>query len=240
MTALLEARGLSAGYGSLAATRDVDLRIDAGEVVALLGPNGAGKSTTLKTLAGALAPLAGEVRWRGEVTRAPIQRRVRRGLAYVPEERSVFMDLTATENLRVGHGPPERAVELFPELAPHLDRKAGLLSGGQQQILSLARALAGEPALLLADELSLGLAPLVVRRLLEAVRSAAGRGVGVLLVEQHARQALAVADRVYVMQRGRVVLEGTAADILGRLDEVEQTYLEGPSIAAGASPSRTR
>ncbi|HEX6312132.1 MAG TPA: ABC transporter ATP-binding protein [Acidimicrobiia bacterium] len=232
MTTLLETRGLSAGYGKLAAVRDLDLHVERGEVVALLGPNGAGKSTTLKTLAGALPPLGGEVVWKGEVTCAPMHRRVRRGLAYVPEERSVFMDLTAAENLRVGDGPIEKALELFPELELHLKRKAGLLSGGQQQILSLARALATDPDLLLADELSLGLAPLVVHRLLEAVQAAASRGVGVLLVEQHARHALAVADRVYVLQRGRVALQGTAQEILGRLDEVEQTYLEGPSIAA--------
>jgi branched-chain amino acid transport system ATP-binding protein len=140
------------------------------------------------------------------------------------------MGLTSAENLRVGNGPAEKALELFPELEPHLKRKAGLLSGGQQQILTLARALATDPQVLLADELSLGLAPLIVNRLLQAVREAADRGVGVLLVEQHARQALATADRVCVLQRGRVALEGTAKEIAGRLDEVEQTYLEGPAI----------
>ena len=228
MTPVLEARGLSAGYGSLAAVRDLDLHVERGEVVALLGPNGAGKSTTLKTLAGALKPLAGEVCWKGAVTTAPMHRRALGGLAYVPETRSVFMGLTAAENLRVGDGPQARALELFPELEPHLKRKAGLLSGGQQQILTLARALAREPEVLLADELSLGLAPLIVERLLRAVREAAERGVGVLLVEQHARQALAVADRVCVLQRGRIALEGTSDDIRGRLDEVEKSYLGGP------------
>lgn len=237
---VLAARGLSAGYGSLAAVRDLDISVSAGEVVALLGPNGAGKTTTLKTLAGAIAPLAGEVLWKGEPTRARLHRRARNGLAYVPEERSVFMGLTAAENLRVGDGSAATALELFPELVPHLKRKAGLLSGGQQQILTLARALATEPEVLLADELSLGLAPLVVNRLLQAVRDAADRGVGVLLVEQHARQALATADRVYVLQRGRVALQGTAEDIADRLDEVEQTYLEGPALvppAPSATPS---
>ncbi len=228
MTAVLEARGLSAGYGALAAVRDLDLEVRSGEIVALLGPNGAGKTTTLKTLVGALRPLAGEVRWKGSRTTAPLHRRARLGAAYVPEDRSVFMGLTAAENLRLGDGPPERALELFPELEPHLKRKAGLLSGGQQQILTLARALACEPEVLLADELSLGLAPIVVQRLLEAVRQAAGRGIGVLLVEQHARQALALADRVYVLQRGRVALEGTAAEILDRIGELERTYLAGP------------
>jgi branched-chain amino acid transport system ATP-binding protein len=227
---LLEARGLSAGYGSLAAVRDIDLSVHPGEVVALLGPNGAGKTTTLKALAGAIAPLAGQVRSKGQPTRAPMHRRARDGLAYVPEERSVFMDLTAAENLRVGAGTPSKALELFPELEPHLGRKAGLLSGGQQQILTLARALATEPDVLLADELSLGLAPLIVSRLLHAVSEAARRGVGVLLVEQHARQALAVADRVYVLQRGRIALAGSATEILDRFDEVEQTYLDGLAI----------
>ncbi len=229
-TPLLAASGLSAGYGSLAAVRELDIAVHAGEVVALLGPNGAGKTTTIRTLAGAIAPLGGEVLWKGRPTRARMHRRAREGLAYVPEERSVFMGLTAAENLRVGDGSPEKALELFPELEPHLKRKAGLLSGGQQQILTLARALATEPQVLLADELSLGLAPMIVNRLLQAVREAADRGVGVLLVEQHARQALATADRVYVLQRGRVALEGTAEEILDRLDEVEQTYLEGPAI----------
>jgi branched-chain amino acid transport system ATP-binding protein len=227
-TVLLEARELSAGYGSLAAVRDLQLHVEQGEIVALLGPNGAGKTTTLRTLAGALRPLGGEVLLNGRPTRAPLHRRSRQGLAYVPEERSVFMGLTAAENLRVGDGRPERALELFPELRPHLKRRAGLLSGGQQQILTLARALASGPQVLLADELSLGLAPLIVARLLEAVREAANRGVGVLLVEQHAQQALAVADRVYVLQRGRIALEGPAEEIRGRLDELEQTYLAGP------------
>jgi len=235
VSALLEARGLSAGYGSLAAVRELDLHVDAGEIVALLGPNGAGKTTTLKTLAGALAPIGGEVLWKGEPTRAPMHRRARQGLAYVPEERSVFMGLTTAENLRVGDGPAERALELFPELRSHLRRKAGLLSGGQQQMLSLARALAGTPEVLLADELSLGLAPLLVHRLMRAVTDAAAAGVGVILVEQHAREALSVAQRVYVLQRGRVALEGTSEEILGRLDEVEQTYLAGPALDGAAS-----
>jgi branched-chain amino acid transport system ATP-binding protein len=235
MTPLLEARGLSAGYGSLAAVRELDLHVDAGEIVALLGPNGAGKTTTLKTLAGALPPLGGEVRWKGEPTRASMQRRARRGLAYVPEERSVFMGLTTAENLRVGDGPQSKAIELFPELEIHLRRKAGLLSGGQQQMLSLARALASAPAVLLADELSLGLAPLLVQRLMRAVEAAAASGVGVLLVEQHARAALSIAHRVYVLQRGRVALEGTSAEILDRLDEVEQTYLAGPALDASVT-----
>ncbi len=225
---LLEARGLSAGYGALAAVRDLDLTLRAGEVVALLGANGAGKTTTILTLSGALAPLGGELRWQGRPTRAPLERRTRDGLGLVLEERSVFTRLTVAENLNVGRGAPEVALELFPELRPHLRRRAGLLSGGQQQMLTVARALAARPHALLIDELSLGLAPALVQRLLEAVRAAAAGGVGLLLVEQHVRQALAVADRAYVLRRGRVVLEGATADLATRVDEIERMYLASP------------
>jgi ABC-type branched-subunit amino acid transport system ATPase component/branched-subunit amino acid ABC-type transport system permease component len=224
---LLEARGLSAGYGDLAAVRDLDLEVRPGEVVALLGPNGAGKTTTLLTLAGELPPLAGEVVWLGQTRSRPLHRRVRQGLAFVPEDRGVTMSLSAGANLRLGPGDRDQALDLFPELKPLLRRRTGLCSGGEQQILSLARALARDPKVLLADELSLGLAPLVVRRLLEAVRAAADRGVGVLLVEQHARDALDLADRVYVLRRGRVEVQGTGAEVLGRLDELEDAYLVG-------------
>jgi ABC-type branched-subunit amino acid transport system ATPase component len=229
MTPLIEARGLSAGYGSLAAVSDLDLSLHAGEVIALLGANGAGKTTTILTLAGELAPLGGELRWRGAPTRASLARRARAGLGLVLEERSIFARLTVMENLNIGRGSIEDALELFPELVPHLKRRAGLLSGGQQQMLALGRALAARPKALLIDELSLGLAPVLVSRLLEAVRDAAASGVGVLLVEQHVPQALAVADRAYVLRRGRVVLDGTTAELRGRVDEIEQTYLAGPT-----------
>lgn len=223
---LLECRGMAAGYGHVMVIRDVDLFVGQGEVVALLGPNGAGKTTTLLALAGELRPARGEVRFLGEVTRSPMDRRCRRGLGYVTEERSVIMDLTAAENLRLARVRPEEAVELFPALGPLMGRKAGLLSGGEQQMLTLARALCRKPRVLLVDELSLGLAPLIVTRLLEAVRRAATeRGIGVLLVEQHVRHALGVADRVYVMQRGRIVLSGSTAEIGGRLRDLEATYL---------------
>jgi branched-chain amino acid transport system ATP-binding protein len=225
---VLEARGLSAGYGSLAAVREIDLHMNAGEVVALLGANGAGKTTTILTLAGELAPLGGEVWWRGAVARPGLARRTRSGLGLVLEERSVFTDLTVAENLNIGLGPAEAALELFPELKPHFRRRAGLLSGGQQQMLTLARALAARPHALLIDELSLGLAPVLVERLIESVRECAQQGIGVLLVEQHVRRALAVADRAYVLRRGRVVLDGDADDLVGRIDEVESMYFDTP------------
>jgi branched-chain amino acid transport system ATP-binding protein len=225
-TALLECRELAAGYGGMAVVRDVDLRVEPGEVVALIGPNGAGKTTTLLTIAGELPPIAGEVAVSGVANRAPLFRRARNGMRFVTEERSVFMSLTAEENLRVAGVSPAAAAEVFPELGPLMNRTAGLLSGGEQQMLTLARAVAPDPKLLLVDELSLGLAPLIVKRLLEAVRRAATeRGAGVLLVEQHVRQALRIADRVAVMQRGRIVITGTADEVDGRIDEIEATYL---------------
>ncbi len=229
---VLEARGLDAGYGKVAVVRGLDLEVRPGEVVALLGANGAGKTTTLLTLSGDLKPMGGEVRWQGRAVRDSLSRRARRGLGLVTEERSVFMGLTAAENLRVGRGRPAEAVRLFPELEDHLGRRAGLLSGGQQQMLTLGRALAARPRVLLADELSLGLAPLIVRRLLAAVRAAADQGVGVLLVEQHVRQALAVADRAHVMSRGEIVLSGTARELRGRIAEIEASYLAGAAVGS--------
>jgi sulfate-transporting ATPase len=222
---LIEARGLSAGYGDLAAVRDLDLAVLPGEIVALLGPNGAGKTTTLLTLAGELRPLAGEVRFLGSQRTVAVHVRARRGLAFVPEERGVIAALSTNGNLRLGRGAVAGALELFPELAPLLRRRAGLLSGGEQQMLTLGRALAAEPQLLLVDELSLGLAPRVVERLLGAVRAAADRGVGVLLVEQHVADALSVADRAVVLAHGRVALTGTADEMREHMSALESTYL---------------
>jgi branched-chain amino acid transport system ATP-binding protein len=228
MDTLIEAAGLSSGYGKLAVVHDVDLRVDAGEVVALLGANGAGKTTTLLTLAGELSPMAGEVRFLGEPTRAPMHVRCRNGLGYVTEERSVIMDMSVADNLKLAGVDRARAFEHFPALEAILSRRAGLCSGGEQQMLSLARALGRSPKVLLADELSLGLAPIIVTNLLQAVRDAADQdGVGVLLVEQHVRRALAVADRAYVMERGRIVLSGTATEVAGQLDKIEAAYLTG-------------
>jgi branched-chain amino acid transport system ATP-binding protein len=210
---------------------EVTLQVQPGEVVALLGPNGAGKTTTLLTLAGELSALSGSIFFDGRATRAPLHRLAARGLGLVTEDRSVFMQLSAGENLRVGRADQTRALELVPELEPLLRRRAGLLSGGEQQMLTLARALARTPRVLLVDELSLGLAPLVVERLLTAVRDAAtSLGVGVLLVEQHVRQALSIADRAYVMRRGRIVLDGKVEEIGARIEDAYLSEELGPAV----------
>jgi branched-chain amino acid transport system ATP-binding protein len=199
-------------------------------VVALLGPNGAGKTTTLLTISGLLRPLGGAVEVLGAAAswRSP-HRNARRGLAHVPEGRSLFGSLSVRENLRlarrgrVGDGD---VLDLFPALRPLLDRRAGLLSGGEQQMLALARALAGGPRLLLVDEMSLGLAPIVLERLAPVVRRVAReRGVGVLLVEQHVPVALSIADRAVVLRHGDVVASGPAAEVGADLAALHASYL---------------
>ena len=222
----LEVSGLSVGYGPQPVVHGVGLRVRQGEVVALLGANGAGKTTTLMAVSGAIPSLAGDVLISGEAATRPLHERARRGLAYVTEERSVFKSLTVRDNLRVGDVEVESALCLFPELAKRLDVRAGLISGGEQQMLTVARALAREPKVLLADELSLGLAPLVVTRLFLALREAASsQGTAVLLVEQHVRKALRYVDHVYVMRRGRVVLDLTASEARERVADIEHAYL---------------
>jgi branched-chain amino acid transport system ATP-binding protein len=238
VTTLLEAQGMSAGYAGQPVVREVDLTVASGEVVCLLGPNGAGKTTTLLALSGELPLLAGQVYLNGEPTKAPLHRRARAGLAYVTEERSVFKSMSARDNLRCGDVSPGAALALFPELERCLDTRGGLLSGGEQQMLSVGRALAREPRLFLADELSLGLAPIIVDRLLQAVRTAASdRGMGVLLVEQHARKALRYADRVYVMRRGRIEMALDAQEASRRISEIENVYLA--MSTTGVEPSST-
>jgi branched-chain amino acid transport system ATP-binding protein len=224
---VLAAHGLSAGYGGQPVVRELNLEVRSGEVVALLGANGAGKTTTLLALAGVLSPLAGSVTWLGRSDRAPMYARVRAGLGFVSEQRSVISSLTTLENLKLGRGEPDVALELLPELKPLLSRRAGLLSGGEQQFLTLGRVLAAKPKLLLADEMSLGLAPLIVKRLLMAVRDAADHGVGVLIVEQQVRNVLTVADRGYVIRRGSIEIDASSRELGERLSEIEATYLTG-------------
>jgi branched-chain amino acid transport system ATP-binding protein len=228
--AVLEARGVSAGYGPQPVIHEVDVVVHPGEVVGLLGANGAGKTTTLLTLAGELPLLGGEVLLDGAATSAPLFRRARQGLTFVTEEKSVFMGLSTRDNLRVADVDIDTALDLFPELAKRINVRAGLLSGGEQQMLTLARALSRQPRVLLADELSMGLAPLIVKRLLEAVVDAAKQhGTAVLLVEQHARKALEYSDRAYVMRRGHIELSGTSSELLGQIGEIEDRYLAAVS-----------
>lgn len=231
MRPLLQTRSLKCGYLNRAVVQGVNLKVHQGEVVCLLGPNGAGKTTTLLTIAGELTPVDGIVMFGNTPTFTPMYQRIRRGgIGLVTEERLVFTKLSARDNLRVGGGSVEAALELFPELEPRLGVRGGMLSGGEQQMLALARALSRQPSILLADELSLGLAPIIVDRLLGAVRKVADTtGTGALIVEQHARKALQVSDRMYLMARGQILLELPAAEALSRLDEIEETYLTGTS-----------
>ena len=221
------------GYDGMPVVPGLDLRIGRGEVVALLGPNGAGKTTTVLSLAGVLQPLSGEVSFLGATAKAPLNRRARAGLAYLAEERSVLMNMTVADNLRVAGVAPGEAFEYFPELTRLAGRRAGLLSGGEQQMLALGAVLAREPSVILADELSLGLAPIIVDRLLAAIRSAATeRGSGVLLVEQHVSKALHFADYVYVLRRGQIALEGHAADLRTRTEEIRAAYLDPDAVVS--------
>jgi ABC-type branched-subunit amino acid transport system ATPase component len=232
MSALLVAEGVSAGYVGVDVIREIDIAVEPGEIVALLGPNGAGKTTTLLTLAGELRPTTGQVRWKDATRHVPLHRRARQGMAFVTEERSVFMQLSTRQNIGVGRCEIEQVTHLFPELAPLLERRAGLLSGGEQQMLTLGRALARPTDLLLADELSLGLAPNLVGRLLRAVRQAADEGMGALLVEQHVHRVLEIADRVVVLRQGRVAYTGSAAQARKDLPEIEAHYLTKRTVAA--------
>ena len=217
----IEARGLSAGYGRVQVLRDVNLEVRPGELVALLGPNGAGKTTLMRTLAGYQRPTEGEIFLLGErCTRVPVYRRCRRGLSFM----HIFPGLTVRQSLRLVRARSD-AWELFPQLATRAGHRGALLSGGEQQMLALTLALARRPRLLLIDELSLGLAPMVRERLLDTVRATADRGVGVLVVEQNARSVLKRADRAYVMRRGQIVYDGPAERWLDDLDGLASLYL---------------
>ena len=227
-TDVLAVRGLSCGYGPSVVVRDLDLRVAAGEVVALLGANGAGKPTTLLTLAGVLPAIAGEIELAGQrVERWPAPRIARHGVVSIPDDRGLFPKLTVRENLQLARRRHSaHALDLFPDLRSRLGTPAGLLSGGQQQMLAIARALAREPKLLLIDELSFGLAPIAVQRLLPTVRAVADdTGAGVLLVEQHVHLGLAIAERAYVLSHGSIALTGTAAQLRDDPTLVQESYL---------------
>jgi len=227
-------KDLSAGYRGVPVIRELNLEVRPGEVVALLGPNGAGKTTTLETIAGLNRPISGTVDLSGQtISGVPAHLLARRGLALVPEGRALFPGLTVREHLRLAGGRGRRGsnhedelLEMLPELRKCLGRKAGLLSGGEQQMLAVGRALVTRPRLLLVDEMSLGLAPVIVERLIPILRRAADElGASVLFVEQHVALALEVADRAYVLTHGRIRLEGAAAELRERRELLAASYL---------------
>jgi len=232
---LLEVKKLKISYGGINAVKGIDLEVGEGEMVALIGANGAGKTTTLKAICGILRPMAGSVMYRGaEVTGEPSFTLVERGLALVPEGRQVFGRLTVEENLEMGayarrdraaaKADRQRMYELFPRLYERRRQTAGTLSGGEQQMLAIGRALMSAPRLLLLDEPSMGLAPIMVHRIFETVRKVAEQGVTVLLVEQNAKLALEISRRGYVMETGQITLSGRASELLDN-PQVRQAYL---------------
>jgi branched-chain amino acid transport system ATP-binding protein len=228
-TATLELKGLSAGYDGPPVIRDITLSVAPGEVVALMGANGAGKTTTLRVISGLLAPVAGSVSVEGrDQAGVSPPARVRAGIVHVPQDRGIFFGLTVAEHFRLdGHGNDhEAACEHFPALRDLGGRRAGLLSGGEQQMLAIARALLRRPKLLLLDELSLGLAPIIVERLLPVVRDAADTaGMAVLLVEQHVHLALEIADRGYVLSHGEIALHESAETLRRDSSLLTASYL---------------
>jgi branched-chain amino acid transport system ATP-binding protein len=235
VSALLGLRDIHTYYGSIRALKGISLDVQRGEIVTLIGSNGAGKTTTLKTVIGTLRPLRGTITLDGQRIEAmPTDRRVRLGVAHSPEGRRIFPRLTVMENLELGAfartdrdavGPDlDRVLTLFPRLRERLGQKGGTLSGGEQQMLAIARALMARPNVLLLDEPSMGLSPILVETIFDIIRDINQQGTTILLVEQNARVALRVAHRGYVMQTGRIVLSGTGADLL-RSDVVRKTYL---------------
>ena len=233
---ILELAGVHAGYGRIEALKGISLAVNAGEIVTIIGANGAGKSTTLMTICGIVPATAGEVRYAGEaISGTSPDQLPQRGLCQVPEGRRIFPRLTVEENLRMGAffrkdkdqvaRDMEYALSLFPVLRERRRQYGGTLSGGEQQMLAIARALMGKPRLLLLDEPSLGLAPLVVKRIFEIVKKINQEdGVTILLVEQNANLALQLATRAYVMETGRIVMEDAAANLL-RNPEIRKAYL---------------
>jgi branched-chain amino acid transport system ATP-binding protein len=227
---VLELCGVSCAYGSSTVVRDLDLHVDRGEVVAVLGANGAGKTTTLLTIAGVLPAAGGQIRFLGErIERWPAPRIARHGAALIPDDRGLVPKLTVRENLALSaprKGKGDDPLALFPELQARQRTPAGLLSGGQQQMLAIARALQQSPRLLLVDELSFGLAPVIVQRLVPVLRNVADEtGAAVLLVEQHVHLGLAIAERAYVLSHGTIVLNAPADELRDNMSLLEASYL---------------
>ena len=239
MSALLEVGDLVVRYGAIAALKGISFTVGEGEIVALLGANGAGKTTTQKTISGMLRASAGSITFDGErIDGIPAHRLIGLGICHVPEGRHVFPRMTVAENLEMGafrfrspdKADMDRVLELFPILRDRYRQQAGTLSGGEQQMLAIGRALMGKPRLLLLDEPSMGLAPMIVRQIFDIVREINGSGVTVLLVEQNAAQALGLANRGYVLETGELVLSGTGSELLAD-DRVRAAYL-GEEVAS--------
>lgn len=237
--ALLELRDVASAYGNVQALKGVSLHVNAGELVTLLGANGAGKSTTLKTISGLVVPTSGDVLFEGRsIAHTGPEAIARMGISHVPEGRRIFPGLTVRENILLGasnrKGVPRRQLEteadekfdIFPEIRPFANALGWTLSGGQQQMLAVARGLMAKPKLLLLDEPSLGLAPLIVQNLFATIREIRKAGTTILLVEQNANMALSVADRGYVLETGRITVEGSPQDLLDN-EEVRAAYLGG-------------
>jgi branched-chain amino acid transport system ATP-binding protein len=237
---LLSVDGIQVRYGAIAALKGISFTVREGEIVALLGANGAGKTTTQKTVSGMLRPVAGSITFGGKrIDGIPAHELIQLGICHVPEGRHVFPRMTVAENLEMGayrfkqtdQKDLDRVLTLFPILGERLRQPAGTLSGGEQQMLAIGRALMGKPRLLLLDEPSMGLAPLIVAQIFNIIREINAAGVTVLLVEQNAAQALGLADRGYVLETGVIVLDGTGAELLAD-DRVRAAYL-GEEIATG-------
>ena len=236
---LLEVDAIEVRYGAIRALKNVSFSVEEGEIVALLGANGAGKTTTQKTVSGMLRPTLGQIHYDGRrIDGIPAHELIHLGICHVPEGRHVFPRMTVAENLEMGafrfKRPDEKVLahvlDLFPRMQERYKQQAGTLSGGEQQMLAIGRALMGKPRLLLLDEPSMGLAPLIVKQIFDIIREINGEGVTVLLVEQNAAQALNLANRGYVMETGEIVLTGTGRDLLAD-DRVRAAYL-GEEIAS--------
>jgi branched-chain amino acid transport system ATP-binding protein len=232
---MLELRAVTAGYGQFTALWDVSLRVEAGEAVAVVGPNGAGKTTLMRVISGLVRPRTGDLIFEGvKLTARPPHEIVAHGIAHVPEGRRLFPALTVAENLKMGAFLPrarrafaeslERVFGLFPVLAERRTQRAGSLSGGEQQMLALGRALMSQPRLILLDEPSMGLAPVMVLRLFDLIRRVREEGYTILVVEQNVRQVLKLVDRAYLLEVGRITIEGRA-DALGDQDFVRKAYV---------------
>ncbi len=232
---LLSVNNLSVSYGAIEAIRNCSLRVEQGEIVTLIGGNGAGKSTMLRTISGLLTPKQGTIRFEGqEIQGQPPHRIAQSGLVHVPEGRGIFANLTVEENLQLGaysrsdhaeiRKDRDRALELFPRVRERLKQAAGTLSGGEQQMVAIARAMLSRPQLLMLDEPSLGLAPQIVQTIFQVIREINNSGTTILLVEQNAAMALKVAHRAYVIEVGSIEMEGPAAE-LASSDEVRKAYL---------------